>query len=185
MVPAVRSTLDVALWLLARAESAGEHLQPQKLQRLLYVAHAHYAGDHNAKLMPATFLATKLGPVEPNIYHLFEGGTPRARMADPAPEVEQFLMAVWDRYGKRSADELLVAIRTDGAFTLALKRGHDNEIPHELLAAGYGGERGGSQRIRPAAKPDAEPGYWTQTGKRATKWIPRQGKAARSKTARS
>ena len=36
MVPAVRSTLDVALWMLTRAESAEERLQPQKLQRLLY-----------------------------------------------------------------------------------------------------------------------------------------------------
>ena len=53
----------------------------------------------------------------------------------------------------------------------------------ELLAAGYGGERGAPQRIRPANKPDAEPGCWTQTGKRATKWIPRQGRAARGKAA--
>ena len=87
MVPAVRSTMDVALWMLARAESAGEHLQPQKLQRLLYVAHAHYAGEQNSKVMPATFLATKLGPVEPNIYHLFENGTPDVRMADPPAAV--------------------------------------------------------------------------------------------------
>ncbi len=59
MVPAVRSTLDVALWLMARADSAGERLQPQKLQRLLYLSQAHYAGAHDgAKLMPAVFLAT-------------------------------------------------------------------------------------------------------------------------------
>lgn len=31
MVPAARTTLDVALWLMARADSAGERLQPQKL----------------------------------------------------------------------------------------------------------------------------------------------------------
>ena len=45
MVPAVRSTLDVALWMHFRAESAGEILKSQKLQRMLYLSQAHYAGE--------------------------------------------------------------------------------------------------------------------------------------------
>ena len=69
MVPAVRSTMDVALWMHFRAESAGEILKSQKLQRMLYLSQAHYAGEHGgAKLLPATFLATEGGPMEPNIF---------------------------------------------------------------------------------------------------------------------
>ena len=172
MVPAVRSTLDVALWLVSRADSAGERLQPQKLQRLLYLAQAHYAGHHEgAKLMPATLLATAHGPLEPNVYHVFHGGPPPMQMANPNPAVEEFLMGLWDRYGKRGAEDLLIEIRADGAFALALKSGPNTEITLELLTAGYGGE-GRPPRLRGGAKAGAERGYLTATGKRATKWIP-------------
>lgn len=186
MVPAVRSTLDVALWMLTRAESAGERLQPQKLQRMLYLAQAHYAGGvAGGKLMPATFLATELGPIEPNVYHLFENGPPRVPMADPRAEVEDFLMGLWDRYGRRDSQDLLESIAADGAFALAFKRGRNTEITVELMAAGYGGERAPAGGIRGGAKPDAEPGVWTQTGKRATKWIPGQKAAAKKVTTSS
>ena len=149
MVPAVRSTLDVALWMLLRAESASEHLQPQKLQRLLYLAQAHYAGEHEgAKLLPATFLATDIGPVEPNIFQLFELGTPQVPMGDPKPRIEEFLMGVWDKYGGRSTEELLEAIASDGAYSLAIKQGSNSEITMEMLTAGYGG--GAAQAVRGA-----------------------------------
>jgi hypothetical protein len=88
MLPAVRSTLDVALWLLTRADFAGERLQPQKLQRLMYLAQAHYAGNgRGGKLMPATFLATDLGPIESNVYYLFEAGMPQVPMEGPPRSV--------------------------------------------------------------------------------------------------
>ena len=136
MVPAVRSTLDVSLWLLTRADSAVERLQPQKLQRLLYLAQAHFAGSRNGgKLMPATFLATELGPMEPNIYQLFENGQPEVPMGDPRAEIEDFLMGLWDRYGRRDTEEILEEIAADGAFSLALNRGRNTEITVELMAA--------------------------------------------------
>lgn len=183
MVPAVRSTLDVALWLLARAESAGERLQPQKLQRLLYLAQAHYAGiGKGGKLMPATFLATELGPMEPNIYHVFENGPPKVQMADPRPEIEDYLMGLWDRYGRRGAETLLETIADDGAFSLAFNSGRNSEITIETMAAGYGGERAPPGGLHGAAKPDGDRVYWTATGKRAKKWIPNAAppRAARS-----
>ncbi|MBM3507785.1 MAG: hypothetical protein FJX64_08740 [Alphaproteobacteria bacterium] len=173
MVPAARSTLDVALWLVARADSAGEKLQPQKLQRLLYLAQAHYAGSHEGqKLMPAVFLATELGPLEPNIYYLFQSGEPKMVYADPAATVEEFLMGLWDRYGPRPAEDLLTTIAGDGAFALALKAGRNTEVTTEIMSAGYGGKS--AVKVRGGAKPSPEPSYWTPTGKRATKWIPGQ-----------
>jgi hypothetical protein len=171
MVPAVRSTLDVALWLMARADSAGERLQPQKLQRLLYLAQAHYAGAHEgAKLMPAVFLATELGPLEPNIFYLLQGGEPKMVYADPSGAVEEFLMGLWDRYGPRPAEDLLTTIAADGAYALALKAGRNTEITPEIVSAGYGGKS--AVKVRGGAKPAPEPSYWTPEGKRATKWIP-------------
>ena len=173
MVPAVRSTLDVALWLMARADSAGERLQPQKLQRLLYLAQAHYAGAHDgAKLMPAVFLATELGPLEPNVYYLMQGGEPKMVYADPTAIVEEFLMGLWDRYGPRPAEDLLTTIAADGAYALALKGGRNTEITAEIMCAGYGGRS--AVKVKGGAKPAPEPSYWTPEGKRATKWIPGQ-----------
>lgn len=170
MVPAVRSTLDVALWLMARSESAGERLQPQKLQRLLYLAQAHYAGAHGAKLMPATFLATELGPMEPNVYFLFAQGAPKMVYADPTGIVEDFLNSLWDRYGLRPAEDLLTTIASDGSYALALKSGRNTEITVEMLSAGYGGK--GTVKVKGGVPSAPEPGMWTADGKRATKWIP-------------
>ena len=112
--------------------------------------------------MPATFLATDLGPIEPNIYYLFEAGAPQVRMDDPPGAIEEFLMGLWDHYGKRDYDELLRTIRDDGAFALAYKRGADTEITVELMGTGYGGEGGGTDGpVQGGAKPAAERVYWT------------------------
>lgn len=173
MVPAVRSTMDVALWLMARADSAGERLAPQKLQRLLYLAQAHYAGAHEgSKLMPGTFLATELGPMEPNIYFLFAQGVPKMVYADPSPLVEEFLLGLWDRYGTRAAEDLLTTIASDGSYALALKSGKNSEITIEMLSAGYGGRA--AIKVKGGIRPGPEPSAWTADGKRATKWIPGQ-----------
>ena len=56
----------MAFWFLDRAQSDGEYLQPQKLQRLMFLAYAYYGVlQHGAKLMPATFVATADGPSRP------------------------------------------------------------------------------------------------------------------------
>lgn len=177
MVPAVRSTIDVAMWLLYRADSAGERLQPQKLQRLLYLAQAHFAGERDgAKLMPATFIAAEVGPVEPNVYYLFEHGAPALPLAALNGVSEEFMMGIWDRYGRKTAQELGDVVRVDGAYALALNSARDTEITTEMLAAAYGGAR--TAKVRGGAKAAADPTYWTQTGKRATKWIPGQTRRA-------
>ena len=173
MVPAVRSTMDVALWMHFRAESAGEILKSQKLQRMLYLSQAHYAGEHGgAKLLPATFLATEGGPMEPNIFQPFELGTPANVVADPTPRVEDFLMGLWDKYREKAADALLDIIRGDAAFALAFKQGPLSKITLDMMTAAYGGGTGKEVRSMPKADPDRV--YWTNSGKAATKWIPGQ-----------
>jgi|TARA_B100000029_G_scaffold295235_1_gene288570 uncharacterized phage-associated protein len=93
--PAIRSTLDVAFWFQNRAESAGERLAPQKLQRLLYLSQAQYAAvNKGRKLMPATFIVTEYGPLEPTIYHVFENGPPQLKALAPNARVEAFLLII-------------------------------------------------------------------------------------------
>ena len=71
MTPMMRSTLDVALWFIERAESV----------------------DRGRRLMPAIFLAADAGPLEPTIYHIFQDGPPRIINTVPSPKVETFLGA--------------------------------------------------------------------------------------------
>ena len=43
MPTAVESVFDVAFWFTDTAENHSEHMQPQKLHRLLYLSQAYYA----------------------------------------------------------------------------------------------------------------------------------------------
>ena len=79
MTPAVRSTLDVVLWFLDRAASAGSHLSARRLQCLLFMAQARYArANDGRKLMPATFLAAGDRP-HPSPSRPQQSGVPPAR----------------------------------------------------------------------------------------------------------
>ena len=101
MGPIVRSTLDIALWFVDRADSAGRQISPRKLHGLLFMAQVRFASDNGGrKLMPATFLAAETGPIEPTIYHIFEAGRPRVKAATPGFSVEELLMETWDRFGE-------------------------------------------------------------------------------------
>src|SRR3546814_15279512 len=109
---AVESTLDVALWFLDRARREDSYLQAQKLQRLLYLAQGFYAaGFHGRKLMPATFVAHELGPVEPTVFRLFELGPPNVTQIDPPAEVVNFLDSVRSE-GRRVGKECVSTCRS-------------------------------------------------------------------------
>ena len=59
---AVESGFEAAFWFLERALNDGEALQPQKLQRLLFLAQAYFGVAHaGAKLMPGIFVAAEDG----------------------------------------------------------------------------------------------------------------------------
>ena len=137
--PAIRSTLDVAFWFQNRAQSAGEKLAPQKLQRLLYLSQAQYAAlNQGRKLMPATFVVTEYGPLEPTIYHVFEDGPPPLKSRAPSARVDGFLMIIWQHFGAHTAEELLGVIRSDGAYAATLEEaGRNAEISIEALTSAY------------------------------------------------
>lgn len=174
--PAARSTLDIALWFQARCESAGERLAPRKLHFLLYLAQALFAGENGGrKLMPGTFLAGEVGPVEPNIYALFEEGPPERQPATLSVIVEEFLHEVWGRFGGQSAKEIERFVDRDGVWDVAQKLGKNAEIPIELMTKVFAGSQVlGAQAVREhtARRRDTEATYITPSGKRARKWVP-------------
>ena len=158
---AVESVLDVALWFQDRARYENEHLQAQKLQRLLFVAQGQYAVQfYGRKLMPATFVAYEVGPLEPNIMRFFEFGPPNIPTLDPPSEVEEFLERIWRKFGHYSADKLGELSRAHPAYKAASKSGFGEEIPFSWIVKGA------------KAKPKPAETIKMADGRVATKWMP-------------
>lgn len=140
MAAAVYSSFDVVLWFFDKSLDEGDYLQPQKLHRLLFLAQAYYAVANNgAKLMPAVFVAEEMGPVEPNIFHVYETGTRPYMDPHRLPEkVEHFLDSIWRRFGTNTAEHLSRVIRAHGPFVEAWAKGPRTEIALEAMRAFYG-----------------------------------------------
>ena len=171
----VRSALDVALWFLERAESAGGHLNPGRMHCLMYLAQARWASQtQGRKFMPATFIATGRGPLEPTIYHIFESGRPSVECTWPTGRAEVFLHEIWDRYGEKPLEDVRRSIEGDAAYTKALRGGRNSEIMVRAMTLAYGGTLPAKGK-EPAKMVDGEQPdkpYYTQSGKRAVKWVP-------------
>jgi len=158
---ATESTIDVAIWLLDRASAEDSYLQPQKLQRLLYLAQGYYAREHyGRKLMPATFVVHDMGPVEPNVFRLFEAGRPQIGFVAPPGEVENFLEIVWRRFGGQTVDRLNALIGGQALYRDMAGRGPGEEIPFDKMAAAF------------ASKDEAAETVRTPDGRTVKKWMP-------------
>ena len=158
---AVESVLDVAIWFQDRARYEDEHLQAQKLQRLMFVAHGQYALKFaGRKLMPATFVAYEVGPLEPNIMRFFEFGPPNIPTQNPPAEIEEFLERVWRKFGHYSADKLGELARAHPAYKAAIRHGHGEEIPYISIAKGVGSEQKLPKKLK------------TADGRVVTRWMP-------------
>ena len=164
--PAVRSTLDVVFWFLERGDSAGRELSARKVQCFLYLAQAHFADQNEGrKLMPATFIATQTGPIEPTVYHIFEDGRPRVVTALPGPRIETFLHGVWRRYEELGEDALHNIVCEHECYRAGLAEGRNNEVDFTRRAPpGAPGTQGSA--FEGGQRPV------TVSGKEATKWVP-------------
>lgn len=139
MPAAVESSFDVALWFLDRALNEDEYLQPQKLQRLLYLAQAYYAvANPGRKLMPAVFVAAETGPTEPSVFHVLATGRPFIEPRPLPEKVHHFLDGIWRRFGSHSADYLSRQLQAHTPFIEARRRGDRSEITLEAMMAFYG-----------------------------------------------
>ena len=171
----IRSTLDVAIWFIERAESAGGLLNPGRMHCLLYLAQARWASQtQGRKLMPATFIATGRGPLEPTIYHIFEGGHPGVDSIYPTGRAEVFLHEIWDRYGEKPVDDIRRSIEGNAAYTKALTQGRNSEIMIRAMTLAYGGTlpAAGKEPAKVIDGDQPDKPYYTQSGKRAVKWVP-------------
>lgn len=135
MPTAVDSAFDIAFWFADTALNHDEYLQPQKLHRLMFIAQAYYAvATSGKKLMPATFVASEMGPIEPNVYTAFSKERPDMEVnMFLAPEVEDFLRNIWSRFGHHSAERLTKMTKATLAYKKAFKRARRAEIPHDSM----------------------------------------------------
>jgi uncharacterized phage-associated protein len=139
MPAAVNSAFDIAFWFADTALHENEYLQPQKLQRLLFIAQAYHAVAFNGrKLMPATFVADEMGPVEPNVYAAFSKGRPDIDVDIFLPnEVESFLSSVWRRFGHLSTERLSRMTNETLCYKHAKRRGRRAEIPLDTMRISF------------------------------------------------
>lgn len=193
MRPAIRSTFDIVAWLIERASQEGNTLNSPTLMKLLYWCQAVYASEHNmAKLMPATFLATEAGPIEPDLFIAMEQGVSLEDPVSPADHVEEVLLAVWQAHGESSLEELENVINEDTAIKNAKKKGRNSEIQIDEMVDAYPGGvstfKGtsliskfpdGSHYDVKHSNLDAVPAEsqevrFTADGRSVTKWVPKK-----------
>ncbi len=151
---AVDSSFEVAFWFLDRAVEDGEYLQPQKLQRLMYLAQAYFGVLQNgAKLMPATFIARDEGPIEPTIFKALARGRPMIDLR-PIDEVPRHVLdSVWRQFGAHSIDYLDKLIKRHPPYADAISAGIGAEISLEAMIEFYGTQ--GTSRRASAATSEA------------------------------
>ena len=141
MPAAAKTAFDVASWLSDAALNDNEYLQPQKLQRLLYLAQAYYAVLHSGrKLMPAIFVADESGPIEPNIHAALARGLPPSETDSAfSDEAEAVLNGVWSRFGHLGCDTLDKMTASTAAYVEARARGPRAEIDHSAMWWSFAG----------------------------------------------
>lgn len=168
----VRNAFDVAFFFTDTALNDNEHMQPQKLQCLLFLSQAYYAAAFNGrKLMPAVFIADERGPIEPNVYVAFSRGRPNVDVDLFLPlEVESFIDSIWRRFGHLSTDRLVDMAKQTSAYKQTRTRGDRAEIPLDAMRLSFSRAEtapGVSQVVKPKI-------YRTQSGKPVTvkPWIP-------------
>jgi len=136
---AVESGFEAAFWFLERATTDGEALQPQKLQRLLFLAQAYYGVAHfGNKLMPATFVAAEDGPIEPTLYRAFARGKPVIDLSPVEEQPRHLMDSVWRQFGALSTDKLTKLVKRHPPYIEAYEAAPMSEIPFSAMVAFYG-----------------------------------------------
>jgi uncharacterized phage-associated protein len=172
MPAAAKSAFDIAFKFADKALDKNEYLQPQKLQRLMFLAQCAYAVRHRGRrLMPAVFVADELGPIEPNIHLAFSRGRPDIDVDPRLPEDAQAVLDdVWNRFGHCSTEHLTRITRDTLAYRLARQRGEGAEIDRDMMRLSFTGDE-----AKPATLPVARPKIMrTQTGRSVSvnAWTP-------------
>ena len=184
--PALKTTLQAVAWFNARADSSAQRVPPRKMQMLLYIAQALYAAVNGSQaLMPSVFVASSLGPQDPNLYEVMERVGDIAQPKEFEPRAEACLTLVWRRYGAMSVDELEAFVFDDGVVGTVRQAAQGGVIPLSLMAEQYRRamiEPVMSPKPAPQPAPVAEPleaptadlPTMTTDGRPIRKWAPKR-----------
>lgn len=154
--PVCDSVFDVVFWLLDRALEDGEYLQPQKMQRLMYLAQAYWgAVSRGQRLMPCVFVTSALGPVEPTSWRVLEQGRPFIDHKKPNSQVSHFLDSLWRRFGAHTPEYLTKLVMSHPPYKDALEVGPRAEVTLEAMIAYYGRRPGAEEPSTEAPPLDA------------------------------
>lgn len=193
MRPAARSTFDILFWFQEQARLSGRSQDFSFLQKQLYFSQAVFSFLKNGrKLMPATFLATDVGPVEPDVFTALDQGLTLSSAVPPSQEVQEVLQFVWKICAEKTVSELELILSQDPALRAAKSRGRNSEIDLKEMAAAYGkswpalgnveafnsfpdGTKfAASKSTLEAAPPAKQEVRFTADGRSVTKWMPRK-----------
>jgi len=134
----VNNAFDVAFFFADVALDQNEYLQPQKLQRLLFLAQAYYGVAFKRKLMPAVFVADEMGPTEPNVHMAFSRGRPELDVElFLSHDTQDFLDRIWRRFGHMSVEQLTTMSKETSAYKKAIKRGPRAEMSWDEIRLSF------------------------------------------------
>lgn len=179
MTTAAESTFDVAVWLVARARADRAELAPLKLQRLLFLAQAYFAGStHGSQLMPSQFITSRSGPLEPNIARIRDLQTPLIEVQELRKPVADFLEGIWQAFGALPADRLDQTVLASAPVEAAMRRNEPCEITIQSMAEFYGGGGLRPQTVNSRGDQRATIPKFHQ-GRPVNKWVPGQKRGGR------
>jgi len=132
-VPAIKSSIDVAYWFLARAEDEGLYLEDEKLHHLLFLTQVTYAKDTMQMFMPCLFMCGEKGFFEPNIKTIFANGRPFMPKTKTDETQQIFLETVWNKYKQLSILQLNNIVMNTSLFNETYRKGVETVVSWNSL----------------------------------------------------
>lgn len=128
-VPATDSAIEVAYWLIQRAEKDGVFLEDDKLHHLLFAAQVAYAQKYDrAVLMPSLFVVDDKGFSEPNLLKMFALGRPYMPPVKLEEKVSVFLENIWKKYAPMTMTAMSTLIKASTAYKQSYKAGEKHVV---------------------------------------------------------
>jgi uncharacterized phage-associated protein len=175
LISAVESSFDVAVWFVARARAEHQDMSALRLQRLLYLAQAYFAGStHGARLMPSMFVGSSAGPIEPNISRIRDLESSMIEVDEPRKAVSDFLEGIWQAFGALPGDRLDQTVLSGTPVEAAMALKPPGEITVEAMAEFYGGGGTRPQTVTTEGEPKQASIPRFHKGRPVTKWVPGQ-----------
>lgn len=136
--PALKNSLLAVAWFESQGAETGRRIPPRKMQMLLYIAQALYAAVNGCRLLiPSVFVASAMGPQDPNLYDILENAKDLPKPKELEPRAEACLTLVWRRFGSMGVDELDSFIAHDGVMEEARQTATGAILPLPALAEAY------------------------------------------------